>query len=75
MNQAKRAIIMAAGKGTRLKKLTETVPKPLVSVRGTTFIENIINVLHQNGIYEIYIVTGYKQEQFQRLPIQYRVFK
>ena len=71
MNQVKRAIIMAAGKGTRLKKLTETVPKPLVSVRGTTFIENIINVLHQNGIYEIYIVTGYKQEQFQRLPIQY----
>ena len=59
MSQVERAIIMAAGKGTRMRPITNTVPKPLVKVHGIPLIEGIINQLHQQNIYEIYVVVGY----------------
>ena len=54
----KRAIIMAAGKGERLRPITAKVPKPLVMVNGKRMIDTIIQALHQNDIYEIYVVVG-----------------
>ena len=59
MHKAKRAVIMAAGRGSRLDPLTRTVPKPLLPVRGSTFLERAIAVLHESGIEEIHIVVGY----------------
>ena len=67
----KRAIIMAAGTGTRLHPVTLSVPKPLVKVNGIRMIDTVINALHSNGIYEIYVVTGYLKEEFESLPAQY----
>lgn len=64
MNQAKRAIIVAAGEGSRLRPVSLVTPKPLVKVNGTRMIDTIINALKYNGIHEIYIVSGYKKEQF-----------
>lgn len=52
MSQVERAIIMAAGKGTRMRPITNTVPKPLVKVHGVPLIEGIINQLHQQNIYD-----------------------
>lgn len=60
----KRAIIMAAGIGQRLRPVTSTIPKPLVAVNGVRMIDTIIAALHKNGIYEIYVVIGYLKEQF-----------
>ena len=71
MNQAKRAIIMAAGLGQRMRPITDTTPKPLVKVHGIPMIDTIISALHQNGIREIYVVVGYQKEQFSHLPGQY----
>lgn len=71
MNRIERAIILAAGKGTRMHPLTESTPKPLVSVNGTRFVDSIISALHKNGIFEIYIVVGYLKEQFYSLPTEY----
>lgn len=71
MNQAKRAIIMAAGLGQRMRPITDTTPKPLVKVLGTRMIDTIISALHQNGIEEIYVVVGYRKEQFSDLPARY----
>lgn len=71
MNTIKRAIIMAAGKGTRLWPLTKTVPKPLVPVNGCPMIETILNALMNQGIHEIYIVVGYLKEQYEYLTTQY----
>lgn len=71
MNRATRAIIMAAGKGERMHPVTETVPKPLVAVNGVRMIDNIIGALRQNGILEIYVVVGYRKEQFRGLPAEY----
>ena len=71
MHTVKRAIIMAAGTGTRMRPVTETTPKPLIPVRGVRMIDTVIRALHENGIFEIYVVVGYLKEQFQTLPEQY----
>ena len=58
MSNVERAIILAAGKGTRLKPITLTTPKPLIEVNGKRMIETIIDALVENNIKEIYIVLG-----------------
>lgn len=64
MNTIKRAIIMAAGLGNRMKPVTVDIPKPLIKVNGKRMIDTIVEALHQNGINEIYVVAGYKKEKF-----------
>ncbi len=71
MHRIERAIIMAAGKGERMHPLTEKTPKPLIRVRGKRMIETVIEALHVNGIYEIYVVVGYKKEQFEPLKEEF----
>ncbi len=71
MHLAKRAVIMAAGIGSRMYPVTQTTPKPLVRVCGQRMIDTIISALHQNGIKEIYVVVGYLKEQFQTLLKEY----
>ena len=62
MEVIKRAIIVAAGEGSRLRPVSLTTPKPLVKVNGTRLIDSEINALKKNGINEIIIVAGYKKE-------------
>lgn len=67
----KRAIIMAAGTGKRMRPITLETPKPLIKVNGVRVIDTIIGGLHDNGITEIYVVVGYLKEQFRELEIEY----
>ena len=53
------ALILAGGKGTRLRPLTENVPKPMLPVRGKPMIEYIVENLVQNGITDIFISINY----------------
>lgn len=71
MNTVKKAIIMAAGIGSRMRPLTDDIPKPLVNVNGVRMIDTIINGLHENGIMEIYVVVGYLKEKFKDLENEY----
>ena len=71
MHTAKRAIIMAAGRGERMRPVTLQTPKPLVRVNGVRMIDTVIKALHQNGITEIYVVVGYLKEQFRSLEQEY----
>lgn len=75
MHKVKRAIIMAAGKGTRMRPVTENIPKPLIKVNGMRIIDTIIKALHDNGIFEIFIVVGYKKEQFKVIEENFEQIK
>ena len=66
-----RAIIMAAGIGQRLRPVTLATPKPLVKVNGVRMIDTLITALHINHIHEIYVVVGYRKEQFYEWAKQY----
>ena len=68
-----RAIILAAGMGTRLRPLTLTTPKPLIQVQGEPMVERQIKFLYEKGIEEIIIVTGYLHESFNYLKEKYDV--
>jgi len=57
-----KALILAAGMGTRLGPLTDKIPKCLVPVNGVPIIARQIENLVDNGIREIYIVSGYKSD-------------
>lgn len=57
-----KAVILAAGLGTRLRPITDSVPKCMVSVNGVRIIDKQIDNLLQNGVTEIYVVDGYKAE-------------
>lgn len=57
-----KAIILAAGRGSRMEDLTEDMPKCLVKLKGKPLIEQQITALHKAGIKEIGIVSGYKRE-------------
>ena len=59
------AVIMAGGKGTRLRPLTENTPKPLLKVGGKPIIEHTIDRLIKFGIQRIYISINYLGEQLQ----------
>lgn len=61
-----KAIILAAGRGSRMKHLTEEKPKCLVQLHGKTLLDWQIESLHIAGITEIAIVTGYKRQLLAR---------
>lgn len=70
-----RAIIMAAGFGSRLVPITLNTPKPLVRVKGVRLIDTLINAILEAGIEDIYVIRGYLKEQFDQLIYDYPMIK
>lgn len=68
-----RAILLAAGMGTRLRPLTLETPKSLIKVNNKPLLERQIEFLKEKGIDEIIVVTGYLSEKFEYLEEKYGV--
>jgi NDP-sugar pyrophosphorylase family protein len=58
-------VILAAGRGQRMRPLTDVVPKPLVQVAGKTILDHIVEALPKE-IDELILVVGYKAEQIRK---------
>lgn len=59
------AMIMAAGKGTRMMPLTATRPKPLIEVAGTTLLDHVLDLLREAGIGRIVVNVHYLADQIE----------
>ncbi len=59
------AVILAAGRGIRLGKLSDNKPKPMTEVAGIQIIDNLVESLIKNGIKRIIIATGYMHKTLE----------
>ncbi len=73
--RVKRAVIIAAGFGSRLVPVTLSTPKPLVRVNGRRIVDTVLDALTDAEIEEIYLVRGYLAEQFNELQTKYPKLK
>lgn len=63
MKAIKQAVILAGGRGERLRPFTDTNPKPMVPINGRPFLEYLIEMLKEQGITEIILLLGYLSEK------------
>jgi dTDP-glucose pyrophosphorylase len=61
MNTTK-AVLLAAGRGTRMRDLTDALPKPMLPVRGKPVLQHIIEGLRASGLSRILIVVGWRAD-------------
>jgi NDP-sugar pyrophosphorylase family protein len=57
-----KAVLLAAGKGTRMRELTTDLPKPMLLVRGKPILQHIVEGLRDAGISRFLLVVGYREE-------------
>lgn len=69
--RVRRAILLAAGFGSRMVPLTLNTPKPMIKVHGKPMIETLLDACQKAEIQEIYIIIGYLGEQFEILKKKY----
>jgi dTDP-glucose pyrophosphorylase len=65
MSPVYRAVVLAAGRGTRMRELTESIPKPMVKVLGKPVLQIIVEGLRKSGIRELLIIVGYRKKVVQ----------
>ena len=73
--KVRKAIVIAAGFGSRMAPVTLDTPKPLVKVNGVRIIDTLLDALYAKDITNITIVIGYKKEQFSQLLEKYPTLK
>ena len=59
MGAIKRAVLLAAGRGTRMRELTSEIPKPMLQVRGKPILQHIIEGLRDAGVTDFLLVVGW----------------
>lgn len=62
MSQVHKAVLLAAGKGTRMRELTNELPKPMIAVQGRPILQHIVEGLAAAGITRVLIIVGYRAE-------------
>jgi len=65
MTRIDQAVLLAAGRGTRMRELTADLPKPMIEVRGKPVLQHIVEGLRAAGVGKFLIVVGYRAEAVQ----------
>ncbi len=73
--RVKKAVILAAGFGSRMMPATKNQPKPMVIVNGKRIIETLLDALVKVEIKDITIIRGYKGDKFNELLTKYPFIK
>jgi UDP-N-acetylglucosamine diphosphorylase/glucosamine-1-phosphate N-acetyltransferase len=71
----KKAVILAAGEGKRLRPFTETMPKVMLPVANKPILAYVLDAVEKNGIDEVVIVVGYKKEVIMEYFKEYKNIK
>ena len=65
MSRIDKAVILAAGRGTRMRELTAQLPKPMIQVRGKPVLQHIVEGLRDTGVRKFLIIIGYRADVVQ----------
>jgi UDP-N-acetylglucosamine diphosphorylase / glucose-1-phosphate thymidylyltransferase / UDP-N-acetylgalactosamine diphosphorylase / glucosamine-1-phosphate N-acetyltransferase / galactosamine-1-phosphate N-acetyltransferase len=65
MKSIDKAVLLAAGRGTRMRELTADLPKPMIEVRGKPVLQHIVEGLRDAGVRRFLIIVGYRAEAVQ----------
>jgi len=65
MAKIEKAVLLAAGRGIRMRELTVELPKPMIEVRGKPVLQHIVEGLRDAGIREFFIIVGYRADAVQ----------
>jgi dTDP-glucose pyrophosphorylase len=68
-----KAVILAAGRGTRMGELTRETPKPLIDLNGRPMLLHILDRVAAAGISEVFIVTGYLADQLEAVAASHGI--
>jgi NDP-sugar pyrophosphorylase family protein len=60
-----KAVLLAAGRGTRMREMTTELPKPMLAVRGRPVLQHIVEGLRDAGLREFLIIVGYRADAVQ----------
>ena len=59
-----KAVVLVGGEGTRLRPLTETMPKPLMPLMDRPFLHHVLDHLARHGVHEVVLSSPYLEEMF-----------
>ncbi|MGZ5504179.1 MAG: nucleotidyltransferase family protein, partial [Chthoniobacterales bacterium] len=62
MAQITTAVLLAAGRGTRMRELTSDLPKPMLHVRGKPVLQHIIEGLRSAGVQDFCVIVGWRAD-------------
>ena len=66
MNKIAKAVLLAAGRGTRMRELTADIPKPMLQVRGKPVLQHIVEGLRDAGVTDFLIVVGWRADVVEK---------
>ncbi len=62
MSEITKAVLLAAGRGTRMRELTSDIPKPMLHVRGKPILQHIIEGLRAAGVVDFFVIVGWRAD-------------
>src|SRR5258705_1425883 len=65
MARIDKAVLLAAGRGTRMRELTTDLPKPMLEVRGKPVLQHIVEGLRDAGVRGFLVIVGYRADAVQ----------